>query len=109
MKLVIAVVQDQDVSGLLEAVTAARLNATKLASTGGFLREGNSTILIGVEKDRLDEALDIVKETCRTRQQLIAPLSSVGRSVGAFVTTPVEVPAGGATIFVLDVERFEKV
>lgn len=109
MKLVVAIVQDQDVAGLLEALGKVRISATKLASTGGFLREGNSTVLVGVEEDRLDDAIKVVKETCKVRQQFVAPLASVGRAVGAFMTAPVEVPVGGATIFVLDVERFEKV
>ncbi len=109
MKLVIAVVQDQDEANLLGALAKAGFQATKLASTGGFLREGNTTVLVGVEEDRVDAVLDLVRQTCRSRRQLVTPLASLGRIETAYFAEPVEVPVGGATVFVVDVERFVKV
>ncbi|MGE5508876.1 MAG: cyclic-di-AMP receptor [Chitinophagales bacterium] len=109
MKLVVAVVQDQDVANLLAALTRAGHPATKLASTGGFLREGNSTVLVGVEEEKVDSVIEVVRQTCRARRQLVTPLATVGRVEMSYFTEPVEVPVGGATVFVLDVEQFVKV
>ncbi|MDI6871702.1 MAG: cyclic-di-AMP receptor [Bacillota bacterium] len=109
MKLVVAVVQDQDEANLLSTLSNAGFQATKLASTGGFLREGNTTVLVGVEEDRVEAVLDLVRKTCRSRRQLITPLASLGRVDTPYFTEPVEVPVGGATVFVVDVERFVKV
>ena len=109
MKLVIAVVQDQDVGDLLAALTKEGHFATKLASTGGFLREGNSTVLVGADEGKVEAVIEVVRKTCRSRRQLVTPLTSVGRVEVTYFTEAVEVPVGGATVFVLDVERFVKV
>lgn len=109
MKLVIAVVQDQDAAPLMDALVDRGFRATKLATTGGFLRQGNTTLLIGVEDEQVDDVVDVVRSVCRSRTQLVPPIPSVGRSVESYVGQPVEVPVGGATIFVLDVSRFERV
>ncbi|MCG0239685.1 MAG: cyclic-di-AMP receptor [Firmicutes bacterium] len=108
MKLIVAVIQDKDQARLLDALTEAGFRATKLASTGGFLREGNTTLLIGVEDDRVDHALQIIRRTCKAREQLVTPLSPMGGPADAYIPFPVEVIVGGATVFVLNVERFEK-
>lgn len=108
VKLVIAVIQDKDTGRLLEQLVAEGFRATKLASTGGFLREGNTTLIIGAEDDRVDAAIDVIKRTCRSREQLVTPLSPVGGPVDSYVPYPIEVVVGGATIFVVNVERFEK-
>jgi uncharacterized protein YaaQ len=109
MRLVIAMVQDQDVSKLLGALTENNYSATKLASTGGFLRQGNTTLLIGVEQDRVDEVMEIIKNACQTRKQLVNSMSLIGRSMNSYIPEPVEVQVGGATIFVVDVVNFAKV
>jgi uncharacterized protein YaaQ len=57
MKLMIAIVQDKDAEALLSALTQMGYRATKMASTGGFLREGNSTVFLGVEDNRVEEVL----------------------------------------------------
>jgi len=108
MKLIMAIVQDKDVGRLVESLVEAGHRSTKLASTGGFLREGNTTILIGVEDGKTDEVLKIIKATCKSREQLVTPLSPIGGPVDSYVPYPVEVLVGGATVFVLDVERHEK-
>jgi uncharacterized protein YaaQ len=108
VKLIVAVIQDKDSMRLIEALVEGGYRATKLASTGGFLREGNTTLLIGVEEDQVDDLIAIVKKTCRSREQLVTPISPVGGPTDLYVPYPVEVVVGGATIFVLDVERFEK-
>jgi len=109
MKLVIAVVQDQDVNKLLARLADEGFGATKLASTGGFLRQGNTTVLVGVEPDQVQRVTEAVKETCQTRKQLVTPMAAVGRSINSYLPEPIEVSVGGATIFVLNVEDFAKV
>lgn len=109
MKLVIAVVQDQDANRLVDGLLEAGFTSTKLASTGGFLKEGNTTLLIGVDEAQVPKVLDIITHTCKSRKQLITPIAAVGRSISAFIPRPVEITVGGATVFVLNVEQFEKV
>ncbi|WP_456411586.1 cyclic-di-AMP receptor [Oceanithermus sp.] len=108
MKLVIAVVQDADAPALTRALGEAGLTSTKLASTGGFLREGNTTLLIGVEEGRLEEVKQIIRDTCRTRTRLITPGMPIAETPDAAVGQPVEVQVGGAVVFVLDVAEFLK-
>lgn len=109
MKLVMVVVQDKDASRLLDGLLSRGLRATKLASTGGFLREGNTTLMIGVEDDRLDELIEMVRGTCRSREQLVTPLAPLSGATESYVPYPVEVQVGGATLFVLHIDRFERV
>jgi uncharacterized protein YaaQ len=109
MKLVIAMVQDQDVNKLLSILTQSGYTATKLASTGGFLRQGNTTVLIGVDDEKVPQVMDLIKNTCHSRKQLVTPLASVGRSLDNYIPNPVEVLVGGATIFVVEVFDFAKV
>lgn len=109
MKLVVAVVQDKDAIRLLESLVEKGFRATKLASTGGFLKEGNTTLLLGVEDDQVDEVVRVVKKTCQSREQLVTPLTPVGGPVDSYVPYPVEVLVGGAAVFVLNVERFDRV
>lgn len=108
MKLIMAVVQDKDSNRLLEALIENDFRATKLASTGGFLRSGNTTFIIGTEDDKVDQLLDIIKENCKTREQMVAPISPMGGNADSYVPYPVEIQVGGATVFVLPVDRFEK-
>lgn len=108
MKLLITIVQDQDVSSLLEALVENDFRATKLASTGGFLRTGNTTLLIGVEEREIDAVLSLIKKTCKKREQMdSSSFLSFGRA-GLDVHLD-KVVVGGATIFSVDVERFEKI
>ncbi|MGQ9779602.1 MAG: cyclic-di-AMP receptor [Bacillota bacterium] len=109
MKLIIAVVQDQDVNRLLARLAEEGCGATKLASTGGFLRQGNTTLLIGVEAERVDRVVEVIKDTCHSRKQLVTPMVGLEGSLGSYLPNPVEVSVGGATVFVLDVEGFAKV
>jgi len=106
MKLILAVVQDQDSNRLLNALMENNFRATKLATTGGFLRSGNTTFIIGTEDNRVDKALEIIRENCKMREQLVAPISPMGGNADSFIPYPVEVEVGGATVFVLPVDRF---
>src|SRR5690606_40080360 len=91
---------------LSQAIVKANIRATKLASTGGFLREGNTTFLIGTDDDEVDQVLEIIKDNCKAREQLLAPMSPLGGSADAYSPYPLEVEVGGATVFVLPVEAF---
>ncbi len=106
MKLILAIVQHDDSAKLTEALTKNKINVTKLASTGGFLRAGNVTFLIGTEADRVESVLEIIKDKCKSRTEVTAPAPMY---MGGATAWPFEVVVGGATVFVLDVDRFEKV
>lgn len=106
VKLVIAVVQDKDSNRLLNELVEEDFRATKLASTGGFLKAGNTTFLIGVEDHKIPDLLEIIKENCQSREQLVAPVSPLGGSTESYVPYPVEVQVGGATVFIVPVEQF---
>jgi uncharacterized protein YaaQ len=107
MKMIFAVVQDKDSNRLSNALVKANFRATKLASTGGFLKAGNTTFLIGTEDDKIEEVLTIIKQNCKLREQLVAPVSPMGGTTDSYVPYPVEVQVGGAAVFVLPIDRFE--
>jgi len=81
---------------------------TKLATTGGFLRAGNTTLIVGVDVNKLPEAMAIIEKICKSRKQIATSPSSVSGDTGMYMPYPIEVVVGGATIFVLDVEQFKK-
>lgn len=108
MKLIIAVIQDKDSHRLSNVLVKQNIRATKLASTGGFLRSGNTTFLIGVEDERINEVLKLIKENCKAREQLVSPISPLGGNADSFIPYPVEVQVGGATVFVLPIEQFHQ-
>ena len=108
MKLIIAIVQDEDASRLISQLMNDGFGVTKLATTGGFLRAGNTTLLVGVEDDRFQPAMDFIKKVCKSRKQIApSPASMVGMP-GSYTPYPIEVVVGGATIFVLTVDQFIK-
>ncbi|GKV66653.1 MULTISPECIES: cyclic-di-AMP receptor [Sporosarcina] len=106
MKLIVAVVQDQDSNRLSSALTKSDFRNTKLASTGGFLRAGNTTFLMGVEDELVSKALDLIRVNCRSRDQMVAPVSPMGGNADSYIPYPIEVEVGGATVFVLPIEQF---
>ncbi|MDQ0209152.1 cyclic-di-AMP receptor [Alkalicoccobacillus murimartini] len=108
MKLIIAVVQDKDSARLSDALVKEDFRATKLSSTGGFLKAGNTTFLIGIEDEKIGELMAIIKKNCKSREQLVAPISPMGGNADSYVPYPVEVQVGGATVFTLPVEEFEQ-
>ncbi|ASB68005.1 cyclic di-AMP receptor DarA [Bacillus subtilis] len=108
MKLIVAVVQDQDSNRLLKTLTDHNFRVTKLATTGGFLKSGNTTFMIGVEDIHVNKALSLIKENGQKRDQMIAPVSPMGGNADSYVPYPVEVEVGGATVFVLPVDEFHQ-
>ncbi len=107
MKMIVAIVQDEDSSRLISALMNDGFGVTKLATTGGFLRAGNTTLLIGVDDDRFEACMHIIEKLCKSRRQVTtAPLTSA--AVNMYAQMPIEVTVGGATVFVLNVEQFAK-
>jgi uncharacterized protein YaaQ len=109
MKLIVAIVQDEDAARLVSALMGDGYGVTKLATTGGFLRAGNTTLMVGVSDDKLQGAMGVIEKVCKSRKQIATSPSPVAGSSGMYVPYPVEVIVGGATVFVLDVEQFKKV
>lgn len=107
MKLVYAIVNNDDSHSVSAALTKAGYQVTKLSSTGGFLMSGNTTFLVCTEDEKIDEAIAVIAKHSRKRKQFVPSATSFG--VGTYTSFPVEVSVGGATIFVTNIERFEKV
>ena len=105
MKLLVTIVQDQDANKLMDRLSEEDFQFTKVSSTGGFLREGNTTLLIGVEEEKLNQLLSLIKEVCRARERYVEIPVSIAAMGGAQPFPPTKVVVGGATIFVMDVER----
>lgn len=106
MKLVLAIVQDKDADTLAKEFIQNDVRATKLATSGSFLRAGNTTFIVGIEDDRVNEVLEIIKKSSHTRKQYVSNMNmdAAGTSM---LGKPVQVTVGGATVFVLPVEEFK--
>jgi uncharacterized protein YaaQ len=108
MKLIIAIVQDYDVDGLLRTVTGAGLRATRLSSTGGFLRTGNTTVLLGVDNHRVNETLSLIQHACQTRVDV--PVDAGDPEFAEWAASGIhEVSIGGAVVFIVPVRRYERI
>lgn len=107
MKLVIAIVQDEDSENLIRSLNENNFKVTKISSTGGFLKAGNVTILSGIENEELDKFMGILEENSKTREvkRTIQPVNIPGQ---AMIPVPITVKVGGATIFVTDVVDFKR-
>jgi uncharacterized protein YaaQ len=108
MKLVVAIVQGEDAGQTMQALNSAGISVTRLASSGGFLQQGNATLLIGVDEERVEQVLHLVRENCRERNRYLTPMPPMVEPGEMFMPFPVEVQVGGATIFVVNVEQFER-
>lgn len=104
MKLIFAIVNQDDAAALTRELLKQGFSATSMASTGGFLGAGNVTFMVGVDEEKVQTVIDVVRATCHRREETG---SAQGRSLG--YAMPVEIVVGGATIFVVDMERFERV
>lgn len=109
MKLVIAVVQGSDADRLLEALVSQGFRATQINSSGGFLREQNVTLMIGVQDEQVPIVRDVVRQNCHARTRFVNPLMPIVEPGEYYAPSPVEVLVGGATIFVLDITRHERI
>ena len=108
LKLVVIIASDSDANRLMKALIEQGYPATKISSTGGFLHRGNATILSGIESDEVDGVLSMVKAQCHARTEYVPVQTLPFFGEGASPSGPVEVRVGGAIVFVVNVERFEK-
>ena len=109
MKLVTAIVHNEDAGRLVDALLEREHRATRLHSSGGFLKQGNATILVGVDDDKVDDVLQIISANCHSRRQFVNPMPPILEPGEFYMPYPVEVEVGGATVFVVPVERFERI
>jgi len=109
MKMVIAIVQDDDSLEVVETLTEKKFGVTKLATTGGFLKAGNTTLMIGVRKEQTDEVINIISEICKKREEVVVSSTPYAGDTGVYMQYPIEVQVGGATIFVIDVDKFIRI
>jgi len=108
MKLVVAIVHPEDAGALVDALTDKDFRVTRLHSQGGFLKQSHATILAGVEEAQVDDVISTIRETCHARTQHISPMPPIMEPGEFYMPYPVEVTFGGATVFVLDVARYER-
>jgi uncharacterized protein YaaQ len=107
MKLILAVVQDMDADAAIEALTEGQHRVTRIASTGGFFRQGNSTLLCAVDNKQVEPVITILRKICQQRTRVV-PVSLDPSEAVLSAGTYTEVSVGGATVLVFDVERFEQ-
>ena len=107
MKLVLAIINNDDRNAVIDEGTAAGYSVTRLSSSGGFLRAGNTTLIFVVEEERVEDLISLIGKHSKRREQLV---SAVAPQYGeGFISpVPVSVTVGGATIFVVDVEQFRQ-
>ncbi len=110
MKLITAIVQNDDANKLISALSEAGYSSTKMSSTGGFLSSGNTTIISGVKDGDVEDVIEIIKNICKTKKKVTAaiPPSSFS-TVGGYLPQTIEISVGGAVVFVTPVERYEKI
>lgn len=111
MKMIISIMQGENEKTVTEELNKAGFMVTKLASTGGFLKQKNSTILVGTEDEKVEKAITIIKHFAGTTVTKTYSSTSMGDAQmvpGTDMLIPVEVRTGGCTIFVVDVENFIK-
>jgi uncharacterized protein YaaQ len=108
VKLIIAIVHERDKQRVGDALLQEGMTYTKIGSTGGFLRQGNATLLIGVDDSRLERALEIVRLSCRVSERFVNASESAATPTFQMPSLPniVADTSGGAVAFVVDVERF---
>jgi uncharacterized protein YaaQ len=104
MKLVLAIVQHQDATNLVDALTEQGYRVTRLSSQGGFLREGNVTLMLSVDDQQVNPVIKTVREHCSTRTRYVSPMPPIAESGEFYPPAPLEVQVGGATVFVLKAE-----
>ena len=108
MKLIVAIVHNEDAGTLVDALLDREYRATRLHSSGGFLKQSNATIILAVDDDQVEPVMDVVRATCTSRTQIVNPMPPIMEPGEFFMPYPLEVEVGGATVLVMPVERFER-
>ncbi len=107
MKLILAIVSNDDSSKVSSSLNNEGFSVTRLATTGGFLMSGNTTLLIGTDHQNLDRVMEILSTNCKKRSRMVPSSGAFG--MGVHTPLPVEVSVGGATVFVLNIEQYKKI
>ncbi|MER3497023.1 MAG: hypothetical protein C4320_09915 [Armatimonadota bacterium] len=108
MKLAILIVHHRDKGRVTDALVKGGFKFTMIGSSGGFLREGSTTLLLGIEPAELDALRELVAENCQTREQMVSVGAFEAAQVATFAPGAVSVSVGGAVLFTLDVESFDR-
>ena len=108
MKLILSIINSSDAHNVSLALTKAKIQITKLSSSGGFLKKGNVTFITGVEDEKVDEVIEIISNNSSKREQYLPSTKSEMETI-LFNTLPFNVTVGGAIIFILDIEKFLKI
>ncbi len=108
MKLCVAVIHNRDKGRIIDELVRTGYKFTIIGSTGGFLREGNTTFLIGTEDGEVETLREVIYSQCHARDQIVnvAPVETGPQ--GGFIPSPIKVPVGGAILFVLNVDEFHR-
>ena len=109
MKLIYAIIRNDNEDDVIQALMQDHFVVTRLSTTGGFLKKGNTTLMIAVEDSDVDHCVNLIKAQCGIRQEITVNMPYLsGSSVMNYTTMPMKVEIGGATIMVVPLERFEK-
>ena len=106
MKRITASVNKEASKAVCNALIKGGFSVTRLSTTGGFLMAGNMTLLIGTEDEKVDECINLIASCSKQRVEVVPSTASYG--IGVTTAYPLQVTVGGATIFVTNVERFQK-
>lgn len=107
MKLILAIVNNEDSAVVSSALTKDHFTVTRLSTTGGFLMVGNTTLLIGTEDDKVKQAKKIIADHCSERTHHATSTESFGRGYSDGALSG-DIKVGGATVFVLSVDETDK-
>jgi len=108
VRLVLAILHNKDADSCVTALNDAGFACTRLGTSGGFLNRENATLLIGVEADQVDRVIDLIRSRAKRRNERLQPVVAAGPAAGPTAALLADVEIGGATVFVLSVDRFER-
>lgn len=106
MKLILVIVQEKDSLLLSNIFNRENIRATKLSTTGGFLKSGNTTFIVGIQEERVEEVLNLIKKSCQSSHQYVSNPPTMNLGLESYLPHPVEIEVSGATVFVLPVDQF---
>ena len=110
LKLVYAIVRNDNEDDVVSLLNQNHYSVTRLSTTGGFLKKGNTTLMIGVEDEKVEEVISLIKQECGQHQKLTVNMPYIsGTAMVNYATMPMTVEVGGATIFVINVDHYEKI
>lgn len=108
MKLVVGIVHNEDAGAMIDALLEREFRATRLQSSGGFLKKSNATILVGVEESAVDEVISVIRANSKSRTHVVSPTPSAGGAAGSPAQPAQNVDVRGAIVFVVPVGRVER-